>query len=113
MKISHYSFGKIIIDGKTYTSDVIIYPDHVDSSWWREEGHHLQVADLTEVIATKPSALIIGTGYHGVMNVPGETIEFLKTKGIEVHIEKTAKAVELYNDLLQKRLIIAALHLTC
>lgn len=33
MKIDHYSFGKIIINGKTYPSDVIIYPDSVDSSW--------------------------------------------------------------------------------
>ncbi len=26
MKIDSYSFGKIVINGKTYASDVIIYP---------------------------------------------------------------------------------------
>lgn len=113
MKITHYSFGKIIIDGKTYNSDVIIYPDRVDSSWWRKEGHYLQIVDLKDVISAKPSDLIIGTGYYGAMEVPGEVIEFLKSKGIEICIEKTARAVELYNEGAQKAPTIAALHLTC
>ncbi|MBI5026879.1 MAG: Mth938-like domain-containing protein [Nitrospirae bacterium] len=113
MKIEHYSFGRIVIEGREYTSDVIIYPNRVDPSWWRKQGHFLQVVDLTDVMDAKPSVLIIGTGYHGVMEVPKETLEFLKSKGIEVHTEKTAKAVELYNELSQKRPTIAALHLTC
>jgi len=33
MHISDYRFGRIVIDGKTYTSDVIVYPDRVDPSW--------------------------------------------------------------------------------
>ena len=45
MKIDSYSFGRIVINGKTYTSDVIIFPDKVDASWWRKEGHLLQLAD--------------------------------------------------------------------
>src|SRR3990170_5911937 len=96
-KIDHYSFGKIIIDGKTYTSDVIIYPDRVDSSWWRKEGHYLQVVDLTEIINARPDLLIIGTGYSGVMVVPEETIMFITSKGIEVRVERTEKAAELFN----------------
>jgi len=32
MKIDSYSFGRIVIDGQVYTSDVIIYPDRVDAS---------------------------------------------------------------------------------
>lgn len=113
MKITHYSFGRVIIDGKTYTSDVIIYPQRVDSSWWRKEGHYLQIVDLTGVVEEGASVLIIGTGYHGAMEVPQQTIEFLKSKGIEVHIEKTREAVELYNEISQKKPTIAALHLTC
>jgi len=44
--IEHYEFGHIVIRGKSYSSDVIIYPDHVDSDWWREEGHRLSPVDL-------------------------------------------------------------------
>ncbi len=113
MKIEHYSFGKITIDGKTYTSDVIIYPGRVDASWWRKEGHNLQVIDLTDVIKAKPQVLVIGTGSSGVMKVPKETISHLGSKDIEVHVERTEKAVELFNKLQKDKIVIAALHLTC
>ena len=113
MKIEHYSFGKITIDGKTYTSDVIIYPGRVDSSWWRKEGHNLQVIDLSDVINAKPEILIVGTGASGLMNVPKETISHLESKGIKVHMALTEKAVELFNKLQKDKIVIAALHLTC
>jgi len=113
MKIEHYSWGKIIIDGKTYTSDVIIYPDHVDASWWRKEGHNLHVEDVKEVIAAEPESVIIGTGALGVMKVPKETIAHLESKGIHVHVERTGKAVELFHTLQKDKKVIAALHLTC
>jgi hypothetical protein len=113
MKIEHYSFGRIIIDGKTYTSDVIIYPGRVDSSWWRKEGHNLQVVDLGDVINAKPQVLVIGTGSSGAMRVSRDTISHLESKGIEVHVERTDKAVELFNKLQKDKIVIAALHLTC
>lgn len=113
MRIEHYSFGKIIIDGKTYTSDVIIYPDRVDASWWRNQGHYLQAIDLTDIIRAKPDVLIVGTGYSGVMTVPEETVIYVSSKGIEIRVERTEKAVELYNGMKRDRTVIAALHLTC
>lgn len=113
MNIESYSFGNISIDGRQYKSDVIIYPDKVDSSWWRKEGHKLQIADLTEVVNSRPEVLIIGTGYSGVMVVPEETISYLESKGIKVYIERTTKAVELFNKLQKDRKVVAALHLTC
>ena len=113
MNIEHYSFGKIIIDGKTYTSDVIIYPDRVDASWWRKEGHSLQADDLADIIGAKPDVLIVGTGFWGVMTVPENTLRFVVSKGIEISVEKTGKAIELYNIARKDRTVIAALHLTC
>ncbi len=113
MVIEHYSFGRITIDGKTYTSDVIIYPRRVDSSWWRKEGHNLQIADLADVIQATPQILVIGTGDLGVMRVPKETVSHLVSKGIEVHVERTDEAVELFNKLQKDKVVIAALHLTC
>jgi len=113
MKIDHYSWGKIVIDGNTYTSDVIIFPDRVNALWWRKEGHRLHIEDLKDVIAAGPESLIIGTGALGVMKVPKETIEHLESKGIHVYIERTGKAVDLYQTLQKERKVIAALHLTC
>ena len=113
MKIDHYAFGKIVVDGQTYTSDVIIYPGRVDSSWWRKEGHYLQAADLAGVVSAKPDIIIIGTGFWGAMAVPEETVRFLESKGISVMAERTGKAAELFNDSGGSGTVIAALHLTC
>jgi hypothetical protein len=113
MKIEHYSFGKIIIDSETYTSDVIIYPGRVDASWWRKEGHYLQAHDLADITAAKPDVLIVGTGFSGAMSVPKETLRFVVSKGIQIKVERTEKAVELYNSMGKDKTVIAALHLTC
>ena len=113
MKIQHYSFGRITIDGKTYTSDVIIYPDRVNSSWWRKEGHFLQMDDLREVLDARPEVIIIGTGYSGVMRVSDEIISNLKSMKIDMHVARTTEAVELFNELSGSKKIVACLHLTC
>ncbi len=113
MKITHYSFGRIIIDGKVYTSDIIIYPETIDSSWWRKEGHYLNIDDLKGAIEARPDIMIIGTGYSGGMKVPEETKEQIESKGIEVHTLITEEAVKLFNKLQKDRFVIAALHLTC
>lgn len=113
MKIETYSFGKMVYDGKTYTSDLIIYPLHVDASWWRLQGHLLQMQDLTDILKEEPGTLIIGTGYMGVMKVPAELRKQLESKHIELHVEKTQKAVDLFNSAGKTGKVIAAFHLTC
>lgn len=113
MKIEEYGFGKIVIGGKIYTSDVIVYPDYVDSSWWRKEGHYLQKEDLREVIKAGPEILIIGKGNWGVMEVPKELLSFLESKGIMSYAEKTGRAVELFNAQAEDKKVIGAFHLTC
>jgi hypothetical protein len=113
MDITHYSFGKIVIDGQAYTADVIIYPGRVYSPWWRKEGHKLHIADLKDVITTNPEILIIGTGYSGLMSVPQETLSYLEIQGIQTRIERTTRAVELFNEIQKSKKVIAAFHLTC
>jgi hypothetical protein len=113
MHIDEYNFGKMVIAGKTYTSDVIIYPDRVDSSWWRKEGHYLQKEDLKDIVDAAPDIVIIGRGNWGVMEVPKETLDFLESNGIKAYTEKTANAVKLFNSQPKDRKVIGAFHLTC
>ncbi len=114
MKIDSYSFGKIGIGGKGYSSDVIIYPDRVDAAWRRKEGHQLQPEDLVEVLKARPDVLVVGTGYFGMMSVPEYTVEQIRAAGVDMRTEKTGKAADLFNKLAggDKR-VVAALHLTC
>ncbi|HID25468.1 MAG TPA: hypothetical protein EYP23_03280 [Thermoplasmata archaeon] len=111
--IEAYSFGKIVVDGKTYTSDVIIYPDKVEDSWWRKKGHLLEKNDVEDVTLCEPEVLIIGTGAHGLMKITDEAKQFLKSNGIKLVAEETEKACKTYNKLRGKRKVVAMLHLTC
>lgn len=114
MKVQAYDFGKINVDGKIYTSDVIIVPEEVRGGWWRKEGHRLQIEDLTDIIEAKPDVVVVGTGYYGRMSIPSETNSYIESKGIALRAAETSKAVEEFNNL-QKEIgrVVAALHLTC
>ena len=113
-KVEAYGFGEIVIDGRRYTSDVIIRPDGVLAGWWRKEGHKLHLEDLDKALEAEPEVLVIGTGYAGLMKVPGEVREALRERGLEVVVESTRKAWRTYNQLVDEgRRVVAAFHLTC
>jgi len=111
--IESYQFGEIVVDGRRYSKDVIIYPDHVQGDWWREEGHSLAPADIWEVLQSPPDVLVIGQGSAARMDVPDETRRRLQEAGIQVIAEPTEQACETYNQLRAKKRVVAALHLTC
>ena len=113
MKIDTYSFGKIVINGKEYNSDVIIFADRVYSSWKRLKGHLLQLADINEILERNPDTVIIGTGAYGLMKIHTNVITKLKNRNIELIKEKTKEAIEIYNQISPDRNVIAGLHLTC
>lgn len=115
MKIDEYEFGRIVIDGKTHTKDVVIYPDHVDSSWWRKEGHKLQMEDLIAVLEWGPEVLIVGIGADGMMRITPEVQTYLKSKGIKLIGAFTQDACRKHNEITEKEggKVVTALHLTC
>lgn len=111
--IEAYRFGEIVISGKAYRSDVIIYQDHVDAQWWRKEGHTLEPEDIREVIDAMPDTLIVGTGQPGLMEVSQKTVAELNKLNIEAIILPTEQACKEYNRIARERKVIACLHLTC
>ena len=113
MKIEVYGYARIVIDGKLYTKDVIIFPYRVEEGWCREFSHRLDEEDIKEIIQEKPEVLIVGTGRWKQMSVPKETREYIESHGIELKVEETVKACELFNELSDKKKVVAALHLTC
>ena len=113
MRIQNYKFGSIVISGKTYNSDVVIFPDKVQDQWWRRSGHELHVEDLNDVFAFDPEVLIVGTGFYGLMRVLPETQQRLASIHCELVAEKTGEACREYNQRSTVQRVVAALHLSC
>lgn len=116
--ITHYSFGKLIYKGETYTRDLIILlgegVEKVLSNWWRKEGHLLQLDDLEEVFAFRPNILVVGTGASGIMKIDKAVEEKARALGITLEAYTTDRAVKRFNELLSTgKSLAGAFHLTC
>ncbi len=114
MRIDDYAFGRIRVGGKSYSADLIVYPERVEQGWRRKKGHYLQVEDLSGLAGSPCDALVIGTGANGAMQIAGEVEEWLQGRGIPWEAHPTARACDRYNALLEEgKRVVAALHLTC
>jgi hypothetical protein len=114
MQIADYSFGQLTAAENKYTSDLLICGEEIKSNWWRQDGHSLCLDDLDWVLAKNPDTLIIGTGKSGVMSVPADVKADLEAQGIEVIVETTDQAVEIFNRRQNSdKLVAAGFHLTC
>jgi hypothetical protein len=111
-RIDHYEFGRIVVDGREETKDLIILPDRVVRNWWRRNGHALVLDDLDEVLDELPSHLVVGTGANGCMRPDPDAIRQLQDRGVTVEALPTGQAVRRFGQLDLAR-AAAALHLTC
>ena len=110
-----YSFGRIVLNGQEYRSDLVVYPDgRIDAAWWRKKGHELSAADITSLIESKPEVIVVGTGAGGLLRVDPALQNALNKQGIRCEALPTAEAVKRYNTLRQQGVKVGAcFHLTC
>lgn len=121
MKIEEYKFGKIIIDGKEYNKDLIIYGDTIITNWRRERGHVLTNKDMKSLwdkVGGYKGAidiLVVGTGIDRKMILSDEEGNNMLDI-VKLYVSQTATdlAVEQFNELIEKGCnVAAAFHLTC
>ena len=114
VKIETSSFGLIVINGKQYTSDLIIYPDgRIADSWWRKSGHRLSIDDIGELVESAPEVIIVGTGVNGLMKPDTGLEKTLSKMGIELISLPNPEAIEIFNALSSEKRVGACFHLTC
>ena len=111
-RIDHYEFGRIVVDGRQETKDLIIVPGRVVRNWWRHDGHTLVLDDLNDVLDELPSHLVVGTGANGRMRPDPDTLQQLQNRGLTVEALPTSQAVRRFGELDPAN-TAAALHLTC
>ena len=113
MRISDYRFGKIVIDNRTYTRDVIICGRDIIGNWWRKQGHRIELGDLDRVELTAGIHLIIGTGYNDCVVLDPDLVEYCRSNDVKLESMPTPLAVRHFNSLSGEPSVIGAFHLTC
>ncbi|XP_039600168.1 mth938 domain-containing protein [Polypterus senegalus] len=118
-EISSLSWGHMKVKGcATAYKDCKVWPGGSRAWDWRETGtdHHpgVQPADLDEVLRKGVEILIIGRGMSEALQVPVNTLDYVKKQGVNVKVFQTEKAVKEYNDLAcQGHKVGGVFHSTC
>ena len=118
-KIDSVGWGKIEVNDQGF-QQVLIIEGQVferDSEKLRQffdTSHKIGDWEIEELFRGDPEAIIIGTGWDGVLQ-PDEKIKKKSEKlGVELIILKTPPAVEEYNRLAEEgKKVNALIHTTC
>ena len=114
MKIQRVAFGSLVLDGQTYTSDLIIYPDgRVRDGWHRDRGHRLTLEDISVLVEAGPELIVAGTGVNGRMRPATDLEERLAGEGIRLHASPNEAAAAFFNEQARGKRVGACFHLTC
>jgi hypothetical protein len=115
--ITHISWGKMEIDGQVWGQDFKLYPGGSRDWDWREtDTHHvpgIQPADVEELLENGCDIIVLTRGMQLVLQTCPETLAMLKEREIQVHVEETKAAVELYNRLAASEKVGGLFHSTC
>jgi hypothetical protein len=117
-RIKDVSWGRLEIEGKDEPyKDAKLFPGG-SSEWnWRETGTNhepgIQPADVQELLDHGARVAVLSRGMKECLQVPQETLQFLKERQIETHVLPTTEAVQLYNQLAEKQAIGGLFHTTC
>ena len=104
----------MVIDGRHYHADLIIYPDgRIETPWRRKAGHRLTSDDIRALIESGPEVIIAGTGVSGLVKPVTALEELLERRGITFLPAPNDNATKIFNDLVAKRKVGACFHLTC
>lgn len=116
MRITHFSFGALDIDGISYERDVVIDRGEIHqrkkkaSKKFRETFGHTPLS-LEENIPWKCTRLVIGTGAYGRLPVMDAVKREAEKRGVELIVLPTAEAIKVLQNSSQKT--NAVLHVTC
>ncbi len=110
-------WGEVELEDGSIFKDVKIFPGGAREWKWTETGTHhqpgVQFEDVEELLENKAETVVFTTGVLGRLNVPDELVVRLETSGIKVHVAKTRKAVQIYNQLCNVELVGILIHSTC
>lgn len=102
----------MVVDGRAYARDLIVFPFHVRSEWHRRKLHGLCLDDLDEVMKYLPEVLVIGRGCKRRLRVGKILAKTIEDEGVQLFADRTPEAVGLYNELAKSgRYVVGAFHI--
>jgi hypothetical protein len=112
VNIDSTKFGEIVIDRKTYYSDMIVWWD--GKKEFRDKSHVFDIDEFVNLLKREPDAIVIGTGQRGVVEVPDKVKELAERKGIQLFVDKSPNAVDIFNGLVKNnKKAVGVIHTTC
>lgn len=117
LKIEGLVFGRITVDGKEHTSDIIIdrgklrERDKAPSHGERAKYGHTPLTPKEE-IPWECKTLLIGIGMDGLLPVTEELKEEAKKRGVKLILKKTPEAAEYLKEHYEEDMNVI-LHITC
>ena len=98
---------------QTYTSDSAVLLRIGQDTLPEGRNGQIQPADVQELLEKGSRMVVLSRGMQLRLQTCPETLEFLKEKGIVVHVEETQRAARLYNKLAESELVGGLFHSTC
>ena len=116
-RITHVSWGRMEVEGVGTGKDFKLYPGGGREWDWRETGTQhvpgIQPADVQELLDHGAEVVVLSRGMRLMLQTRRDTLALLESKGVAVHVEETASAVELYNKLRETGAVGGLFHSTC
>jgi hypothetical protein len=115
--IASFQWGQIVDSTARVFKDARLFPGGVEEWDWRKTGTRhdpgIQIADLEDLLATKPDVVILSRGVDLVLQVPQATIDFARTHAANVLVLQSEQAVAEYNRRIAGERVVALVHSTC
>ena len=116
MRINHFTFGSIEIDGITYDHDVVIDGGEIyerkkkPSKKFRDAFGHTPLS-AEEHLPWKCTRLVVGTGAYGRLPVMEQVRREAEERGVKLIVLPTAEAIKVLHK--DPHMTNAVLHVTC
>jgi hypothetical protein len=116
-KILNLTWGKTEVEGLGVIKDVKLWPGGGRHWDWRETGTEhvpgIQPADVQELVDHGAEVVVLSRGRQLKLRTCSETLDLLARLGVEVHVEESTAAADLYNRLAASRPAGCLIHSTC
>jgi hypothetical protein len=116
-RVTRLAWGQMVVEGLGAGKDFKLYPGGGRAWDWHETGTQhspgIQPADVHELLNHRCTVVVLSRGMELRLQTMPETLTLLHRHGVRVHVEETAAAVELYNQLTATEPVGGLFHSTC